>query len=231
MTKYEDWKVVSNRVIEVARMIAAAGLVEAFGHVSSRAPGGFVITSTRPFLNAKPEDVVFIDSQGRVIDGATEDLPLEYWMHHAVYSTRQDVGAICRGHPPHCVAWGIGLSDVPLLHGLGLIAGRIVRVHPRVELIDSEKQGYSVAQTLGPESTLLLRGNGGLAVGKDLLEAATRLYYLEERCRVALLNQDLQEVPPSTSWQEREKHTEIELQRACRWFATQFGDLKSITKE
>ncbi|MEO3785449.1 class II aldolase/adducin family protein [Actinocorallia sp. B10E7] len=214
---------VREEVARTARMIAAAGLVEAFGHVSARLPDGVAITSTRPMDAARAQDVVLLDASGEAVGGALDDVPLEIRLHLEIYAARPDVMAICRGHSPAAVAWGASDADLPALHGLGLLAGRRVRVHDDIALISDLRRGRAAAERLGPDSALLLRANGGLAVGATLTEAATRLYALEERARVALAP-----TPPAArpvteaEWDAREPDSAVELVRACRWFAHRF---------
>ena len=196
--------------------------VEAFGHVSARLRGGgFLITPTSPLLDAVAGTVITVDDAGTVIDDPANALPLETPLHAAIYRVRRDVGAICRGHGPAMVAWGVEARDAPLLHGLGAIAGVRIPVHPDFHLIASTEAGEGAAATLGPHHAVLLRANGGLAVGADLIEAATRLWFLEERARVALA------AAPGAyadiDWEHRLTHTGIELGRAKAWFAARFG--------
>ena len=205
-----------------ARMLAAAGLVEAFGHVSARLHGGgFLITPTSPLLDAVADTVITVDDAGTVIDDPAKAAPLETPLHAAIYRARPDVGAVCRGHGPAMVAWGVEVEDLPLRHGLGAIAGVRIPVHPDFDLIASAESGERAAATLGLHHGALLRANGGFAVGADLLEAATRLWFLEERARVVLA------AGPSAGadieWGHRLAHTEAELRRAKAWFAARFG--------
>jgi len=210
-------------VAETARMISRAGLVEAFGHVSIRTDEGFAITGVGPLHITRPEDVILTDLNGQPVDGPTRTAPLEVPMHAAVYAARDDVGAICRGHPPYTVAWGVGTDNLPLLHGLGAMAGGPVAVHDDIELITRPDQAAALAHTLGQSSSVILRANGALSVGEDVQEAATRLYYLEDRSRVALLSRFHPSVDYD-AWQRRKEHTPPELARAKVWFAARFGD-------
>ena len=233
-------------VAATARMLAAAGLVEAFGHVSARlSGGGFLITPTSPLLDAVADTVITVDDADAVVDNPAHAAPLEIPLHAAIYRARPDVAAICRGHGAAMVAWGVTVEDpplrhglgaiagvhrrsvsrsvtsLPLRHGLGAIAGVTIPVHPDVDLIASAEAGARAAATLGPHHGALLRANGGFAVGADLLEAATRLWFLEERARVALA------AAPSTGaeidWGHRLTHTGVELRRAKAWFAARFA--------
>lgn len=209
-------------VAAVARLLSRAGLVEAFGHISCRVDGGFLITTTAPLHSATSDDVLLVGADGTPRAGPREAAPLEIPMHAAIYQTRGDVNAICRGHPPHAVEWGVGTEDLPLLHGLGAIAGPHVGVHDDIELITDLDRGRRVAESLGDDMALLLRANGALAVGADPIEAATRLYFLDERARVALRS-------PATGaaderWAPRLQHTAPELRRAVAWFRTRFSE-------
>ena len=93
-------------VAATARMLAAAGLVEAFGHVSARLSGeGFLITPTLPLLDAVAGTVITVDGADAVVDDPAGAAPLETPLHAAIYRARPDVAAICRGHGPAMVAW------------------------------------------------------------------------------------------------------------------------------
>ena len=118
-------------------------------------------------------------------------------------------------------AWGTTTDPVPLLHGLGAIAGEELPVHPDINLVRSRDAGDALATTLGSNQAALLLANGGLAVGADLLEAATRLWFVEERARVALSAPEPK--PPAGDWEQRLTHTTAELTRAKAWFLARFG--------
>jgi ribulose-5-phosphate 4-epimerase/fuculose-1-phosphate aldolase len=53
-------------------------------------------------------------------------------------------------------------------------------------LIHNPSLGAAAAAALGNSDALILRGNGVLAVGASVGEAAARMWSLEERCAVAL---------------------------------------------
>ena len=212
-------------VAATARMMAAAGLAEAFGHVSARTPSGFLITSTRPLFDATADDVIVVES-GRAVSGAVDAVPLETPMHAAIYEARRDVGAICRGHPPYAVVWGIAAERLPLLHGLGGISSGVVQVHSDIELVKSPEAAAEVAGTLGDDFSVLLQANGCLSVGKDLLEAVTRLWFLEERARVVVQARSAglgMMGKRERIWRRRLEDSEAELIRAMVWMLRTYG--------
>lgn len=212
-------------VAGVARALAAAGLVEAFGHVSARLPaGGMAITSTRPLGDAGHVDVLVLGPDGTVLDGPADDRPLEVPLHAAVYAARPDVRGICRGHPADAVVWGTGTGDLPAVHGLGLLAGARVRVHDDVRLVSTPERGAAAAARLADDHALLLRANGALAVGADLTEAATRLAAVAERARVALAARAAGLDTTDVAHPDRLADSPAELRRAVRWFVATYAD-------
>ena len=164
-------------VASTARLLARAGLVEGFGHVSAREGEGFLLTSTRPLGAAGTEDVHALDAEGAAAPGA-EDVPLEAPLHACIYAGRADVGAICRTHSPAAVAWGARDTAPPLLHGLGALAGE-VRTCSRTDLVADRPAAEEATAALGAADCLVLRANGCLATGTDLAEAAVYAYFLE----------------------------------------------------
>lgn len=206
-------------VAEAARIIARAGLVEAFGHVSVRSDEGFLITATRPLEAASEGDIHRIDGGGP--PEAAIDVPLETPMHAAVYAAREDVKAICRTHSPAAVRAGARGEVPPLVHGLGGLAGN-VSLCERTDLVTDQVAGAEIADGLGGSDCLLIRGNGAIATGRSLAEAVVRARYLEERC---LVGQGLEtaegwraaELEPRARWFEKE------TTRAWAWMRWRYG--------
>lgn len=209
-------------VASVARLIARAGLVEAFGHVSARDGGTLLITSTDPLGSATPEQILRLPIAAGEEPGEVERVPLEWPLHAATYRARSDVGAVCRTHSPAAVALGVRGEAPPLLHGLGGLAGEVVTAD-RFDLVTSEAAADPLAAALGSADCLLVRGNGAVATGPDLKTAAVRAWFLEERCRVAL------DVGAGTVGRgqaeadERARWHEAELARAWHWLQQRFG--------
>lgn len=207
-------------VAEIARLIARAGLVEAFGHVSERCgDGGFLLTTTAPLSGQRAELVHHVDGSGDVPDG-TEGVPLERYLHAAIYAARPDVGAICRTHSPWAVVWGVRGAVPPLVHGLGALGGTVAFTD-EIDLVADRQGGSAAAAALGTDDCLLARGNGVVTTGATLAEAATRAWFLEERARVAdAAGPGAQEIGPD---HPRHRHVAVEYPRAWRWLDETFG--------
>lgn len=210
---------VAGEVAAVARVAAAAGLVEGFGHVSARAEGGFVITTTGPLGAQEAEDVLFVDASGQAEQSAGR--PLETPMHAAIYRGRGDVGAIVRAHPPALVAVGASEELPPIAHGLGGLSGRLA-VFADPQLVADDERAGAAAAALGDADVLILRANGALAVGADLEEALVRIWFAEERARVWLAAGR----PAGLSEEElaeRSRHWPAEARRAAAWLRWRYG--------
>lgn len=206
-------------VAAVARLLAAAGLVEAFGHVSARIDGGgFAITSTAPPGRATAEATLACDEAGMPLgDGA--GLPLETPLHAAIYAARADVGAICRTHSPAAVAAGVADETPPVAHGLGGLSGRVARFGDP-QLVTGRERAAAAVAALGADDCLLIRGNGAVATGASLPEAAVRAWYLEERARVWRAGRlELS----ADALEERSSHYPAEADRAWSWLRWRFG--------
>jgi ribulose-5-phosphate 4-epimerase/fuculose-1-phosphate aldolase len=215
-------------VAGTARLLARAGLVEGFGHVSLRADEGFLITGTVPFDAIGPGDVRALDAGGTSL-GDSSDLPLEAPLHAAIYRARPDVSAICRTHSRWAVAWGARGLAPPLVHGLGGLAGDVA-LHPDPQLVTDGDRADAAARSLGASDCLLLRGNGALATAGTLPQAAVRAWFLEERSRVAA------EAPGARFLEGNDLVTrsgafEAERVRAERWLFGRFSDIDSARRE
>lgn len=219
-------------VAEAARLLARAGLVDAFGHVSARLPAGgdgadaaaagFLLTSTDPLATQTEASIHRLDASGAVAaEGAAGGVPLEAALHAAVYAARPDVGAICRTHSRAAVVWGVRGTVPPLLHGLGGLAGAVAAWGGDADLVTTAAQGAAVADGLGAADCLLVQANGNVATGATLRQAAVRAWFLEERARVAL--EAGLEASPLTDLDHRSRHFAAEEARAWRWLQEAFA--------
>lgn len=165
------------------RVLAAEGLVNAFGHVSVRVDTGTMSITPPVALGtmtaSSPCDRVQLE--------ATElapGTPKEAWIHVAIYRARPDVHAICRAQPEHATA--LASAGVPILplHGQGSFLGDRVPVFEDSRLVRDRVRAEALAETLGTADALVMRGNGAVSVGASLAEAIARMWVLEKSARM-----------------------------------------------
>lgn len=213
---------VAAEIASVSRLVARAGLCEGFGHVSARAGAdAFAITTTGPLARSHPREILRLPVDADP-PATARGMPLEVPLHAAIYARRPDVGAIVRAHPPACVAAGAMGAVPPVAHGLGGLSGS-VKLHDESQLVVSRERGRAAASALADGDCLVIRGNGMLATGAGLPEAAVRAYYLEERARVWMAAgrpDGLAEAELS----ERSRHWPVEATRAWFWLRSTYGE-------
>jgi len=204
-------------VAQAARIVAGARLVEAFGHVSARVDGGFLLTATAPLGSQTAASIHRLDRDGALVaaGAAGDGVPLEAPLHAAIYAARPDVGAICRTHSPAAVVWGVRAQSPPLLHGLGGLSGAVAAWDGDSDLVVAPQQGAAAAAALGRADCLLVQANGNVATGATIEQATVRAWFLEERARVAL--EAGLEASPLTEPDVRARHYAAEEARAWRW--------------
>jgi ribulose-5-phosphate 4-epimerase/fuculose-1-phosphate aldolase len=186
------------------RILANEGVVDAFGHVSIRhpdEPGHYLISRS-----LGPELVTEADLQRFTLDGqqvAGSDLPpyAERAIHGAIYEARPDVTSVCHNHSPSVIPFGVtGVALRPIFHMAALLGSEI----PVWEIADdfgetdmlvrTMEQGRSLARTLGPQRTALMRGHGSVVVGQSVRAVVTTCVYLEQNARLQLQAMTLGEV-------------------------------------
>jgi len=165
-------------VVAAARALAGHGLVDAFGHVSSRDGDVALITPAVPMAAvADPGELVELPL------GELEELPVgapkEAWIHWAIYRHRPEVGAICRGQPASPLAVAAVADELPAVLGQGAIAGAPVPIFPDSRLVRDRERAVELAEAMGSAPSLIMRGNGALATASTPGRAMARLYLLE----------------------------------------------------
>jgi HCOMODA/2-hydroxy-3-carboxy-muconic semialdehyde decarboxylase len=204
-------------VIAAARAFAALGYMHAFGHVSIRSGPHLLITPTQPpFTAQRAEDLLEVDFAGAALAGDARVRPLEAFLHIGIYQARPDVMAICRTHAPAAATWPENGKVPPISHGFGGIVEPVAS-YSDCDLVHDHDLGARAAAALGTAQGLLLRGNGALAVGSSLGQAAARMWSLEERCAYALRRGTSGATFSSADYEARKRWYAVEEQRIWNW--------------
>lgn len=172
------------RVRLAARAIGRHGLAHAYGHCSAR-------IDERSFLVCAPVPMGLmpVGARGTVVslDGPLPDGVLgEVRVHREIYRRRPDVGGIVRSMPPKIMSLSaLGRTPKPR-HGFGSY------FHPGIALWDSpllirdDTQALALAELLGAERGVVMRGNGLVTAGGSLEEAVVLNWYAEDAARIEL---------------------------------------------
>jgi ribulose-5-phosphate 4-epimerase/fuculose-1-phosphate aldolase len=178
-------------VVLGGRVLHAAGLSDlVWGHVSRRDPRGrgiWMKASGLGFEEVTPDDVVLVADDGTVLVGQ-RPRHSEYRIHTELLRARPDANSVVHVHPRHAIA--LAAAGRPLQafsHIGGVFAAGVRRYDGAPGLILSAAEGTAVAQALGADRALLLRGHGAVTVGASVALAVTTAVMLERACELQLL--------------------------------------------
>jgi HCOMODA/2-hydroxy-3-carboxy-muconic semialdehyde decarboxylase len=168
-----------DEVAEAARVLAALGLVTAYGHVSARTGTAMLITPAADLASVTGSALVEVPLTASALPPGA---PAEAWAHLALYRARSDAGAIARAQPPAAFAAAAMTTALLPLHGQAAWLGASVPVHDSAVLLRSAELAGSAAGHLAEGEALLLRGNGALTLGATPGIAVARMWLLSAAC-------------------------------------------------
>ena len=171
-------------VRQAARALARGGLVNAYGHCSARlSPHAFLVCKAGPMgLIAPGEDGVVVPVDGPLPAGVLGEVRV----HQQIYQRRPEVGAVCRVIPPNVMTMSVLGRPPKARHGFGAFFYPQPAYWDDPVLMRSDAIASAVADTMGHSSGIILRGNGAVVAGADLMQVVTLAWFLEDMCRVEL---------------------------------------------
>ncbi|QGN53993.1 class II aldolase/adducin family protein [Novosphingobium sp. Gsoil 351] len=170
-----------HRVRLAARGLASAGLVHAFGHCSARIDERrFLVCAAMPMGLIEHEEGTVVAVDGALPAGVLGEVRA----HQAIYAARLDVGGICRVMPPLVMALStVGVTPAAR-HGLGAYFAPRPPLWDDPRLLRDDVLAARLADALGPAPAVVMRGNGAITVGRDIEEAASFAFFLEDAARI-----------------------------------------------
>ncbi len=215
-------------IVSACRILSQQKLVEGFGHVSARIAGTdhFLITPRIGLALVKKTELLTMNLAGAVIDGA-QPAPFEAWLHAAIMKAKPRVNAIARIHARGANIFSVADRKLEPVHNHGSFFAGGVPVFSKPDLISNETLGTEVADALGDQPAILLRGNGQVTVGRTIPEAVMMAIYLEEAAQILYGALQIGTPIPLTLTENQQRQTEalppVDLERAWRFFKRQVG--------
>lgn len=165
-----------------ARALARGQLVHAYGHCSVRIDAAnFLVCAAKPMGTITPGDAgTLVPVEGPLPDGVLGEVRI----HQQIYARRADVGAVCRIMPPQTGLLALLRRTPRPRHGFGayFAPGPAFWDDPR--LLRDDDAAARLAQTLGAGNAIVMRANGAVVCGENLVEAVALSWFLEEAARV-----------------------------------------------
>lgn len=183
-------------LVDANHILFNEGVLDAFGHVSIRHP-----ENTERFLLARNmapglvmlDDILTFDLDGNPIDADDRPVYLERFIHGEIYRARPDVMAVVHSHSPSVVPFSVVKSTPlrPMCHmsaflgaGAPIFEIRDTAGTATDLLIRDRSLGASLADSLGNDNVVLMRGHGATVVGPTLKQAVYRAIYIELNARL-----------------------------------------------
>ena len=177
-------------LVAANRILAAHGVIDAYGHVSLRSPDNpnrfFLARAIAP-EKVQLEDILEYDLDSKPLNPKGLDSVNERFIHSEIYRARPDVMSVVHNHSPSVVPFSVtGVKLRALFHMASFIG---VEGLPNFEirkvkkgsdlLVRDAKLGAALAKTLGKNAAALMRGHGSVTVGENIMRSVGRSVYLE----------------------------------------------------
>ena len=179
-----------------ARILAARGVVDGFGHVSMRHPSApdryLMAKSIAPAL-VKPTDIIEYTLDSDPCEDLGRGSFLERFIHGEIYKMRPDVNAVVHSHSPSVIPFGLVKNQMKaMFHNAAFLATGVPIFDIRRSfgmtdmLVCDCAKGLALAETLEDKHVALMRAHGSVATGDSLQTAVFRAVYTEVNARIQL---------------------------------------------
>ena len=184
-------------LVAANRILYNQGVVDGFGHISARSPansGHFYMARSMAPSSVTQADIMEFDADGNPAVGDTRVAYAERFIHSEIYKARPDVMAVVHAHAPSVIGFSItGVPLRPVYHMSGFL-GKAVPVfeirdalaaHPESDLlVRSPALGAKLADRLGRNAAVLMRGHGFTVVAPSVPVAVFRAVYTDQNARI-----------------------------------------------
>ena len=190
---------VIRELVDANHILFDQGVVDGFGHVSVRhpeRPDRFLLARSMAPALVTEKDVLEFDLDGNPVVSGGPAPYLERFIHGEVYRKRKDVMSVVHSHSPSVVPFSVVPETKlrPICHMCGFLNAKGMPIFEirdfagqgSVLLITSGKLGAALADSLGEEPAVLMRGHGSTVVAGTLRQAVFRAVYTEVGARLQM---------------------------------------------
>ena len=179
-----------------ARILAARGVLDGFGHVSMRhpsAPDRYLMAKSLAPALVKPVDIIEYTLDSDPCEDLGRGSFLERFIHGEIYKMRPDVNAVVHSHSPSVIPFGLVKNQMKaMFHNAAFLATGVPIFDIRRSfgmtdiLVCDCAKGLALAETLEDKHVALMRAHGSVATGDSLQTAVFRAVYTEVNARIQL---------------------------------------------
>ena len=158
-----------------------------FTHISAKVPGTDDEFLINPygflFDEITASNLVKVNLKGKILSDTNNFInPAGFTIHSAIHEKREDAHCIVHLHSNDGVAVASLKDGLLPLSQTGMLVRSKIAYHDYegVALFEEEKE--RLVKDLGEARLMILRNHGTLALGKNVAEAFTNIYFLEKAC-------------------------------------------------
>ena len=158
-----------------------------FTHISAKVPGTDDEFLINPygflFDEITASNLVKVNLKGKILSDTNNFInPAGCTIHSAIHESREDAHCIVHLHSNDGVAVASLKDGLLPLSQTGMLVRSQIAYHDYegVALFEEEKE--RLVKDLGEARLMILRNHGTLALGKNVAEAFTNIYFLEKAC-------------------------------------------------
>jgi len=181
------------RLAAAFRLFSKCGFDEGYaGHITARDPERTDHFWVNPFLmhfgHVSVSDLVLIDHQGQVVEGAGQVNTAAFAIHSAIHAARPDVVAAAHAHSVHGKAWSsLGRRLEPITQDVCAFYDDHGLFDDFTGVVYDVDEGKRIGHALGDAKAVILRNHGLLTVGATVDAAAWWFITMERSCQAQLL--------------------------------------------
>jgi len=222
----EDMQQLKEKLLLANKILDIEGLARPMGHISVRVPrtGTFLITRRIAPGMATMDDVLLLNLKLEVIEGMYPKTYSEAVIHSQIYKKRPDVNSIAHTHSLYVTA--LSMTDTQILpasHEAMQLCKEPITIHRKIEFIYREEQGAEIADELGPNKAVMLKGHGAVIIGKSIEEATIMAVKLENVAKQQLLARTAGTVVPYMDEEKRSILNFLDMTEKQGSIATLYG--------
>jgi ribulose-5-phosphate 4-epimerase/fuculose-1-phosphate aldolase len=177
-------------VITASHILTNEGILDSFGHVSVRSaknPDHFFMPRAMPPALVSRADIVEVGLDCKPVAADAPRLNGERYIHCEIYKARSDVQSVIHTHDLAVIPFGLtGIALRPVVVQAGFLPPQTPLFEVRDANAAQKKRGMLVlnadlgdalANKLGANPVILMRGHGDTVVGRSVREATVRTIY------------------------------------------------------
>jgi len=178
---------VRSDIVLATRMLVNEGVMDAFGHVSTRVPGdpgGYLMSRACAPNLITAGDILEFTLESDPVQPTKTQLFAERVIHGEIYKARPDVMAIAHCHPTSLLPFCISATPLVPVFLMGATIGHHVPFWDQRDefgdttlLVVKPEEERSLARVLGQNSMVLMKRHGATITGANLPDLVFRAVY------------------------------------------------------